>query len=468
LTGISVAALPAPPTLARRMKVVGALLLTLSSVTPAASVYVIIPGILQQAGTGAFLSLAAAALVGLAMAFVYAELASAHPLAGGEYAIFGRTLGPFAGFVYMGMNTFLCTFAPAVLSLGASAYLTAVWPQAPSVPIAIAIIALATLLGILNIRTNAVVTGLFLAVEIVVLIVLAGLGFSHLHRGMGELITHPVALTAGRLVPAPVAMIGLATAVAIFAYNGFGSAVYFSEEMVGAPRRVARTILIALVLTVLFEFVPTIAVLLGAPDLKSLIASQSPFSDFMLQRGGARLEIAVSLGVALAIVNAVIAIVLINARFFYSSGRDRAWHGGVNAALTRLHPRFHSPWVANLAAGAVGIAACFIPFHLLLVLNGTGVVVMYALLCLGAIAGRRTGSTAHGPYRMPLYPLAPVLGLAALVYVLYANWMDPAVGRPSLIATLLITLAAIAYYLALRRRRGGAWAMTGPLTEDEG
>jgi amino acid transporter len=56
--------------------------------------------------------------VGLAMAFVYAELASAHPLAGGEYAIFGRTLGPFAGFVYMGMNTFLCTFAPAVLSLG--------------------------------------------------------------------------------------------------------------------------------------------------------------------------------------------------------------------------------------------------------------------------------------------------------------------------------------------------------------
>ena len=73
------------------MKVVGALLLTLSSVTPAASVYVIIPGILQQAGTGAFLSLAAAALVGLAMAFVYAELASAHPLAGGEYAIFKVT-----------------------------------------------------------------------------------------------------------------------------------------------------------------------------------------------------------------------------------------------------------------------------------------------------------------------------------------------------------------------------------------
>ena len=36
-------------------------------------------------------------------------------------------------------------------------------------------------------------------------------------------------------------------------------------------------------------------------------------------------------------------------------------------------------------------------------------------LCLAAIAGRRTGSTAHGAYRMPLYPLPPLLGLAALI-----------------------------------------------------
>ena len=447
------------------MKVIGALLLTLSAVTPAASVYVIIPGIIQQAGTGAFIALAAAALVGLAMAFVYAELASAWPLAGGEYAILGRTLGPAVGFVFMGMNTVGSTLAPAVLSLGASAYVAAVWPGLAPVPVAIAIIAAATLLGILNIRTNAKVTGLFLLIEVAALAVLAALGFSHAHRSVADLVAHPVMVSAGALAATPVALIGLGTAVAIFAYNGFGVAVYFSEEMHDAPRRVARTILWALALTVAFEFLPVIAVLLGAPDLKALLASPSPFSDFVGATGGRTLKIVISLGVALAIVNAVIAIVLINARFFYSSGRDRVWHAAGNAALVRVHGRFHSPWVATLLAGITGIGACFIPFHTLLVLNGTGVVVLYALLCLAAIAGRRTGSTAHGPYRMPLYPAAPVLGLLALAYVLYTDWIDPDLGRPSLIATVLMMILATAYYLALRRRRGPDWAMSGPVEE---
>ncbi len=54
----------------RSMKVTGVLLLTLSAVTPASSVFVVIPGVIGQAGTGAFISLAAAALVALAMALV--------------------------------------------------------------------------------------------------------------------------------------------------------------------------------------------------------------------------------------------------------------------------------------------------------------------------------------------------------------------------------------------------------------
>jgi len=447
------------------MKVTGALLLTLSAVTPAASVYVIVPGIIQQAGTGAFLSLAAAAVVGLAMAFVYAELASAHPIAGGEYALFGRTMGPLVGFAYMGMNAIGSALAPAVLALGAGAYLQAIWPNAPSVPIAVAIIGLATLLGVLNIRTNAVVTGGFLALEVVVLIVLATLGFSHPERGAGEFIVHPVALSGQVLASAPIATIGLATAVAIFAYNGFGAAVYFSEEMVGAPHRVARTIVLALLLTVAFEFIPTAAVLMGAPDLKQLVASANPFSDFVTLRGGRALGVAVNLAVALAILNAMIAILLVNARFFYSSGRDRAWAAPVNAALTRLHGRFGSPWVATLLAGAIAMASCLLPFHLLLVLTGATVVVMYALLCVGVIVGRRNGTTAHGAYRMPLYPVAPVVGLVALAYVLYANWLDPDVGRPSLIATAVIAALAILYCAVMRHRRGPTRAVSGPAEE---
>ncbi len=452
----------APRPLARGMKTTGALLLTLSAVTPAASVYVIVPGVIQQAGTGAFISLAAAAVVALAMAFVYAELASAFPIAGGEYAMIGRTLGPAAGFVFMGMNAAGSTLAPAVLSLGAAEYLSAIWPDAPARPIAIVMIAGATVFGILNIRLNAWVTGLFLAVEVGALIVLASLGFAHIHRPLTDLILHPVMLAPSGLKAPPSTMIGLATAVSIFAYNGFGAAVYFAEETRDAPRRVPRAILLALALTVGFEFIPVTAVLLGAPDMRALLAARNPFSAFVNEVGGAGLGRLISLGVALAIANAVLAIVLTMARFYYSSGRDRAWPRPVNAALTSVHERFQSPWVATLVAGGAGAAACFIPFHLLLVMNGTGVVAIYALLCLAVIAGRRTGATAHGAWRMPLYPVAPILGLATLVYVLYANWLDPDVGRPSLVATMATIVLAAIYYLVMRRRRGAGWAMVGP------
>ena len=447
------------------MTVTGVLLLTLSAVTPASSVFVIIPGIIAQAGTGAFISLTAAALVALAMALVYAELASAFPHAGGEYAMMGRTLGPFVGYVFMGMNVIGSTLAPAVLALGAADYVGSIWPNAPRTPFAMGIVAVSMLLGVLNIRLNAWVTGVFLLVEMVALVVLAGLGFTHIHRSPTVFLIHPLSLHLGQLTPTPIAMMGLATAVAVFSYNGFGAAVYFSEEMHEAPKRVARTILLALALTVAFEFVPVTAVLMGSSDLRVLLGSPAPFSAFLRETGGAGIDTLVSLGIALAIVNAVIATVLMNARFLFSSGRDGIWNGVVNSALVRIHGRFQSPWIATLLAGASAMVACLIPFHVLLVMNGAGVVLMYLLLCLGAIAGRVTGATAHAAYRMPLFPVAPVFALLTLGYVVYANWLDLDVGRPSLVFSLALVIAATGYFLLLRRRRGGSLAMTEPSAE---
>lgn len=232
--------------------------------------------------------------------------------------------------------------------------------------------------------------------------------------------------------------------------------------MHGAPQRIARAVLWALALTLTLEFFPTLAVILSAPELKALIVSASPFGDFAAARGGRALDIAVSLGIALAIFNAMIAIMLINARVLFSSGRDGAWHRAVNAILTRRHWRFDSPWPATLATGATGMAACFLPFHLLLVLSGTTIVVVYMLLSLGAIAGRLTGTTAHAAYRMPLFPLAPVVVLAALAGVIFANWTDPDVGRPSLLAAAALLAIFAAYYGLMRRWRRLRWVLAGP------
>jgi hypothetical protein len=451
-----------PPQLKRTMKLTGALFLTLSSITPAASVFIIAPGVVQQAGTGAFLSFVLAAIINIFTALTYAELSSAFPLTGGEYAIVGRLLGPLPGFMILGVNFATLTLTAAVVALGLGNYINVILPDVSPIAAGVVCVMFTTLCGILNIRTNAFVTGMFLIIEMLALIVLSYLGFAHISRPFSDFILNPVHLgSSGDLETATIGMLGLATVVANFAYNGYGNAVYLGEEIHEAPKHIARTILIALLIGVVAEVVPITAVLLGAPDLRSLLGSQNMFSDFIVARGGDTLNTIVSLGIALAIINASIAFLIMVARQLFSSGRDHVWSKPVNHALTRVHKRFHSPWVATLACGSMAALGCLIPLNFLLVLTGTGIVVIYAALCLAVLVGRRRGKTKHGHYRMPLFPWPPVIALVALGYVIYANCLDPEVGRPSLIATACMMAVAAAYYgLVLRRR--GKWVLRGP------
>ena len=445
----------APPPLVRSLGVMGVLFLTLSVTTPASSVFVIVPGMLQVAGTGAVWAMVLAGIVCVATAFVYAELSSAWPVAGGEYVAVTRTLGPLAGFVMLGVNVFNNLFFPPVAGLGISAVLATIYPGLPMVPIAVAVVALSTLVAILQIRINAWLTGIFLLVEVLALVAIVALGFADVVRPFGEMLLHPVMPDVGGLEPASAASIGLATSIGIFAMNGYGAAVYFGEEMHEPSRLIARTILLALIFTLAFEIIPMVAALMGAPDLHALVTADDPFGLLARLRGNDNLAAAIAIGIVVAIVNAVIACILACARFFYGTARDRSWGRPLDAWMGRIHPRFGSPWVGTLIVGGFGVACCFLPLTLLLVLSGTGLVAIYAGIAVAAIVGRRTGTTDHALYRMPLYPLAPMVTLIALAYVIYTSWLDLEEGRPGLIMTAVQIAGSAAYYWFVLRRRGG-------------
>jgi amino acid transporter len=437
------------------MKVFGGLMLALSAATPASSVFVIVHEVVAQSGSGALLSMALGAVIAACVAQLYAELGSAFPLAGGEYVMTGRTLGPLAGFVVLGLNLFNSLLAIAVFAHGAVEYLGAPARAAPAA--AAAAVVAAALLGVLRIRTNAWITGLFVAVELLALAVVAGLGFSHPARALGPLVAHPVMANGhGGLMAAPLAAIGLSAAAALFAYDGYGSAIYFGEEMHEAPRRIGRAIVGALAITVVAEAVPLLAVFLGEPDLKRLAGSEAPFIDFVRDRGGPGLAGAMSVAVGLAMANAVIATVLLTARQLYSTGRDRTWGGGIDAWLARVSPGLQSPWAATLVAGALAAGLCFVPEDVLIIATGSGTALVYAALCLAALAGRTSGSTAHGVHRAPLGSWLPLGTLVALAGVLFSDFFD----KDSLVGLLLavgLMAAFAAWYGAVLRRRRGGW-----------
>ncbi len=452
------------PSFSRNMKLVGCLLITLSSVTPASSIFIVVPGVVEQAGSGALVSFALAAAVSLLTAYVYAELSSAFPLTGGEYAIVGRTLGPLAGFIILGLNLVVLLLNISVVALGLGSYIGAILPGSSPVFDGLACVVFTTLCAILNVRTNALITGAFLALELAALVVVTVLGFAYPARSWVSLLAHPVFLSgAGHLAPAGVGVIGLATSVAIFAFYGYGNAVYLGEETHDAPRQIARAVLWALVISVVSQALPLAAALHGAPDLAAMFGSDTMFGDFVRNRGGAGLGVAINLAVALAIVNADIAVVVLVSRMLFSSGRDAVWAPPVNRTLTLVHGRFGSPWAATLVTGALACVLCFVSLQLLLVMTGTAIVLVYGALCVAVIVGRRTGSTAHAAYRMPFFPWPPVLALLVLGYVIYTNCIDPKTGQPSLVVDVIIVAVSALYYQFVLKRRG-QWVLREPET----
>jgi amino acid transporter len=446
----------------RSMGGFGALMITLSGLSPTIGVFVVGADVIHQAGTGAALCFAAAALLGVAMALVYAELVSAFPETGAEYTIITRTIGPALGFAALGLNLVNFTVAQALSGLGVADYLEGVLPGVSQLAVALVLVAGVTVLAVLNVRFNAILTGIFLVLEVGSLATLSWLGFSHPHRGLAEVVLHPVAVASGgRLATASLAVMGAAASAAVYAFDGYGGVCSLGEEVREAPRKVAGVVFWSLGLAIVFQMTPVLAVMVGAPDVRALVTSAQPLPDFILATGGPVMARVLSIGVAIAIFNAMLALSLLAARQLYATGRDRLWPALMNRALTRLHPRFRSPWVAALTMGGVSLAWCLAPLDFLVTVIATVTVATYVGLCVAVIAGRRTRSTSGGVYRMPLYPLAPLLGLAALGGVIFVSWSDPHEGRPGLVATALVIAVSLLVYGGLRLT-GSRWADRGP------
>ena len=86
----------------------------------------IVPGVIAQAGTGAFIAMLAGAALSVPTAFAYAELASAFHRGRG-ISMTGRTLGGDAAMAILWLNAFTSLLAAAALAW-ASQFLSVIWP----------------------------------------------------------------------------------------------------------------------------------------------------------------------------------------------------------------------------------------------------------------------------------------------------------------------------------------------------
>ncbi|WP_406169341.1 APC family permease [Streptomyces sp. NBC_00996] len=442
-----------PQKLKRSIGIVGGTLLTLSCVTPASTLFVVVPDLFSSLGTATALTIAIGSLLCIAVAFCYSELGTLIPSAGGEYAMVSTMAGRLAGWLVFVLSLLVVMIVPPVIAMGTADYLAPIVHLNPSMAGA-GVMILATLAGLLDLRANAWITGVFLVLEVIAAAVVAVLGFAHSQRGADSLVSMQVAGSGGHTDTVTAMLVVSGLAIALFVTQGFSTAVYLSEELENPRRNVARTVLATLAISTVIILVPVVAITMGASDLSTLTGGD--ISSMVTAWSNSAVGTFVSLCVALAIINAGIVMVIQNSRVLFASARDKAWPEPVNKGLSRLG-RFGSPWVATLLVGVPGAALCFVNLDTLYGVTGVSVTGMYLLVAVAALLARR-GKHADTPaWRMPLWPAMPVLLIAVLAYILSQQEMS------YLLWTGGITAVATLYWaFYLRPRRETRWLVSIP------
>jgi amino acid transporter len=444
----------------RKLSAFGVLLLTLSCLSPVLSIYGAGSDVLKHTGTGSAVLFVLGVAGAAVWAMVYAELASAYPYAGGDYVGVGSILGSWAGFVSLTTWAVITPPSNAFVAQVVAQYTAELFPAWPPMAVTLGALVLATVVALLAVRASAIVTGVFLALEMAAVVALIAAGLLHPARGLVEATLHPVvAGPGGGLVAVPLAALTIGAVSAAYATGGGNQAIAFGEELGEPHRHMGNVVMWAAMIGAVATALPVIMVVVGARDLQAVLASPAPFAAFIVSIGGPWAGRALSAIVVLAVFNALIAGIMFGARLFFSLGRDGIFHPALNRLLAGVHGKSGAPRAATLLVAAVIGACCFIGNHALLVFSSSLIISVMTMVSLAVIVGRRKGQTGGpGRWRSPLFPLAPVLGLALSAAFLVADLLDPQDGRPGILILLAIIAAGAAWYALVLRRRPGGWA----------
>jgi amino acid transporter len=448
-----------PGRLHRKLSSFGVLLLTVSCLSPAMSIYGVGADVLKTAGTAAAGLFVFGFVVAMVLGMVYAELASAYPYAGGDYVGIGFILGPSAALA--SLSLWAATAGPSVAFMAKTVaiYVGELTPAVPGTFATFGSLGLALTIALLAVRTGAVVTGIFLAIEMAAVLALVFAGFAHPARSLVDVIVHPQALDASG-VPGPtgLAAIALGAVSAAFATCGGNQAIVFGEELRDPHRRMGNVVMLSAMIGGIAIALPVIAVVLGARDLTSFLGSPAPISAFIESVAGPAASKVLSAAVALAVFNGMIVVIMFYGRLFFSLGRDGIFHARVNGVFARVHTGSGAPRAATLFAGAFAAVCCLLDSHTLVVFIAGMLPYLLALVSLAVLVGRSRRFTGQpGCWRSPFFPLAPILGFVTAVALGVADLLDADAGRPSTMLLAAVVVAALLWHRLVLRRRPGGW-----------
>jgi APA family basic amino acid/polyamine antiporter len=400
------------------------------------------------ANTGSSLEFIAAWVLGgvvsLCGALVYAELAARYPVTGGEYAFLSRGLGRGVAFVFAWSRmTVIQTGAIAAVSFVFGDYaseMLRLGDKSSAIYAGISVIAL-TALNVVGTRESKTLQKIMQVLLFggLLLIAIAGL-----IGGSGK--------PAGAAAPGS---FGLAMIFVLLTYGGWNEAAYLSGEVRDPHRNMIR-ILVGGILALTLIYLLVNLGYLAALGLGGMRESKAVAADVMRVVAGEKGVVVVSFIVCLAALTTINAAIFTGARTTYALGRDFA----AFRKLGDWRESGSTPANALILQGAIALvlvlASSVTPDGFTAMVAYTSPVFWtFFLLTAVTLFVFRRKSTEVPAFRVPLYPVIPIVFCAACIYMLYSsiNYVRFAVEfGVAVLAGLAIMAAGIPLYFLVRDR----------------
>jgi len=391
-----------------------------------------------NAGPAIVLSFLLAGLTCALAALCYAEFASTVPVAGSAYTFSYATFGELLAWI-IGWDLVLeLGLGVAVVSRGWSGYLQSLFdlpnwmagPEATPDLGAMFIVAALTTLAVIGTKLSGRVTAVLVVIKVAVVlfVIIAGL-FLVRAANYSPFIPPSTPATEGEgsgeatlistlfgVSPSHFGVAGIiaAASVVFFAFIGFDIVATAAEETSNPQRDMPRGILGSLAIcTVLYMAVA--AVITGMVEYASLATSSAPLADAFDQRGLGWAANLISLGGICGITTVILVLLLGQARVFFAMSRD----GLLPRVLSKTHPRFGTPYIITIVTGGVcAVLAGFVPLEELADLVSIGTLFAFVLVSAGVIILRRTRPDLPRAFKVPGYPVVPVLSVLACLYLM--------------------------------------------------
>lgn len=350
-------------------------------------------------------------------ALVYAEMAAMIPVTGSAYTYAYASLGEIIAWL-VGWNLVLeYLVASGAVAVGWSGYITDMLsslgfflPRAlvnsplngglvnlPAILITVVMTGVAIVGTTTSTRTNKVIVW----AKILVILVFLALGIPRVNPANW----HP-------FLPFGVTGVVRGAAIIFFAYIGFDAVATAAEEVRDPARELPLGIIGSLALATILYMAVTI-VLTGLTPYTGL-NTPSPVTTGLLAAGVRGASLIVGTGALAGLTSVLLVSIFAQSRVFMAMGRD----GLLPPVFTRVHPRFHTPWLTTLLVGAfVALIGGFLPVDVIAELANVGTLSAFFVVSVGVLVLRRTQPDLKRPFRAPLMPWTPLLAMAFAIYL---------------------------------------------------